>query len=169
MKGLLALGWRNTVGVRVANQCRERPCGGGGECCWRCTVQSIPGWWLHTAWMSSWVKVESSLDKHPIFLWKKKGISRTTKFPWELLFWFICNLSFLTPCRYVFVLSFPNAVIGCVIGVVSGGIEYQQCVRYQHSLLDRTKVIFSVCIELFRLFIFNYNIIILIMYLIFCL
>ena len=65
---------KHSVGVRVANQCRETVRagrGGKGGCCWLCTVQSIQGWWLHTAWMSSWVKVESSLDKHPIFLWKK--------------------------------------------------------------------------------------------------
>ena len=75
-EGSFGIRMRNTVGVRVANQCRETVrAGGGGEggCCWLCTVQSIQGWWLHTAWMSSWVKVESSLDKHPIFCGKKIG------------------------------------------------------------------------------------------------
>ena len=84
-KKLFKKRWRvgeGSFGIRMKKHCRcsgskpmqrNRPCGGGGEggCCWRCTVQSIQGWWLHTAWMSSWVKVESSLDKHPIFLWKK--------------------------------------------------------------------------------------------------
>ena len=100
------------------------------------------------------MKIESSSDKHPIF------------------FTILIHLQFVLldlPCRYAFVLSFLKAVIGWVIGGVSGGVEYQQCVRYQHSLLDLKKVISSVCIELFRLFIFNYNIIILIMYFMFCL
>ena len=73
-----------SFGMRMKKHCRcsgskpmqrNRPCGGGGggKCCWHCTVQSIPGWWLHTAWMSSWVKVESSLDKHPNFFLEKNS------------------------------------------------------------------------------------------------
>ena len=71
-KKLFKKRWRvgeGSFGIRMKKHCRcsgSKPmcretvrAGEEGGCCWRYTVQSIPGWWLHAAWMSFWVKVES--------------------------------------------------------------------------------------------------------------